>query len=158
MIFLQTENGDGFRMSSSALHLLCTLFLLLLHQFHLRSSGLRSKRLGTTALEDVCFSLFALHNKHSNREMVLIAVVNGMSCISVVVVVQSLSCVGLFCNPVTVAHQPPLSIGFSRQEYWSGFPIPPPGDLPNPEIKPTSPALAGTFFTKSHLGRPFNRP
>ena len=158
MIFLQTENGDGFRMSSSALHLLWTLFLLLLHQFHLRSSGIRSRRLGTTALEDVCFSLFALHNKYSNREMVLIAVVIGMSCISVVVVFQSLSCVGLFGNPVTVAHQAPLSIGFSRQEYWRGFPIPPPGDLPNPEIKPTSPALAGTFFTTEPPGKTFQSP
>ena len=50
----------------------------------------------------------------------------------------------------TVAHQAPLSIGFSRQEYWSGLPCPPPGDLPNPSIKPvslTSLALAGRFFT-----------
>ena len=39
------------------------------------------------------------------------------------------------------------SMGFSRQEYWSGLPFPPPGDLPDPGIKPTSPALAGTFFT-----------
>ena len=45
-----------------------------------------------------------------------------------------------------VAHQAPLSLGFSRQEYWSGFPFPPPGDLPDPGIKPVSPALAGGFF------------
>ena len=51
-----------------------------------------------------------------------------------------------------VAHQAPLSMGFSRQEYWSGLPCPPPGDLPNPGIEPVSltfPALAGGFFTTS---------
>ena len=47
----------------------------------------------------------------------------------------------------TVAHQPPLSMGFFRQEYWSRMPFPPPGDLPNPGIKPTSPCIAGGFFT-----------
>ena len=52
----------------------------------------------------------------------------------------------------TVACQGPLSMGFSRQEYWSGLPCPPPGNLPNPGIEPTSlmsPALAGGFFTSS---------
>ena len=52
----------------------------------------------------------------------------------------------------TVAHQAPLSTGFSRQEYWSGLLCPSPGDLPNPGIEPislTSPALAGGFFTTS---------
>ena len=44
-------------------------------------------------------------------------------------------------TPWTVALQAPLSMRFSRQEYWSGLPFPPPGDLPNPEIKPGSPAL-----------------
>ena len=55
-----------------------------------------------------------------------------------------------FVIPWTVAHQTPLSMGFSRQEYWSGLPCPPPGDLPNPGIKPmspASPALAGWYFT-----------
>ena len=47
----------------------------------------------------------------------------------------------LFVTLWTVAHQAPLSMGFSRQEYWSGLPCPPPGDLPNPGIKPRSPAL-----------------
>ena len=42
----------------------------------------------------------------------------------------------LFVTPWTVAHQTPLSMGFSRQEYWSGLPCPPPGGLPNPGIKP----------------------
>ena len=45
------------------------------------------------------------------------------------------------CDPWTVARQAPLTMGFSRQEYWSGLPFPSPGDLPNPGIKPKSPAL-----------------
>ena len=49
--------------------------------------------------------------------------------------------VQLFVTPWTVAHQAPLSMGFSRQEYWSGLPFPSPGDLPNPGIKSGSPAL-----------------
>ena len=60
-----------------------------------------------------------------------------------------LICVQLFANPWTVAHQAPLSTGFFRQEYSSGLPFPPPGDLLDPGIKPvslTSPALAGGFF------------
>ena len=62
---------------------------------------------------------------------------------------QSLSCVQFFAAPWTVAHQVPLSMEFSRQEYWSGFPFLSPRDLPNPGIKPTLPALAGKFFTTS---------
>ena len=55
-----------------------------------------------------------------------------------------------FVTPWTVARQAPLSMAFSRQEYWSGLPCPPPGDLPDPGIEPmslTSPALAGMVFT-----------
>ena len=51
-----------------------------------------------------------------------------------------ISCVQLLANLWTVAHQAPLSMGSYRQEYWSGLPFPPPGDLPNPGIKPVSPA------------------
>ena len=65
-----------------------------------------------------------------------------------VVAVQSLSCDGSFVTPWTVALQAPLSVEFSRQEYWSGLTFPPPpGGLPDAGIKPTSPALAGVFFT-----------
>ena len=56
---------------------------------------------------------------------------------------------------ISAALQAPLSMGFSRQEYWTGLPCPPPGDLPNTGIKPrslTSPALAGRFFTTSATG------
>ena len=63
-----------------------------------------------------------------------------------------LSCVRLFATLQTVAHHAPLSMRFSRQEYWSGLPFPPPGDLPDSGIKPMtlmSPVLAGGFFTTS---------
>ena len=58
----------------------------------------------------------------------------------------------LFVTPWTVSCQAPLSMGFSRQEYWSKLPFPPPGDLPDPGTEPMSlmsPALAGGFFTTS---------
>ena len=48
-------------------------------------------------------------------------------------------------------------MGFPRQEYWSGLPCPPPGDLPNPGIELTSPALAVKFFTAEPTGKPINR-
>ena len=60
--------------------------------------------------------------------------------------------VRLFAILWTVAHQAPLSIGFSRQEFWSGLPFPSPGDLPEPRTEPaslTSPELSGRFFTTS---------
>ena len=60
--------------------------------------------------------------------------------------VLSFSRVQLFETPWTVAHQAPLSMGFPRQEYWSGLPFSSPGDLPDSGIKPASPALAGRFF------------
>ena len=56
-------------------------------------------------------------------------------------------------NLWTVARQTPLSMGFPRQEYWSGLLFPPPADLPNPRIKPRSPTLAGRFFTAETLGK-----
>ena len=56
-------------------------------------------------------------------------------------------------TPWTVAHQAPLSMGFLRQESWSGLPFPSPGDLPDPGIEPVSPALAGRFFTPVPAGK-----
>ena len=67
---------------------------------------------------------------------------------------QSLSHVRLFVNPWTVALQAPLSMEFSRQGYWSGLPFPSPGDIPDPGIKPGSPALACGFFTAEPPGKP----
>ena len=65
--------------------------------------------------------------------------------------------VWLSVTPWTVAHQAPLSMGFSRQEYWSGLPFPTLGDLPNPGIEPMSlmsPALTSGFFTGALPGKP----
>ena len=65
-------------------------------------------------------------------------------------VLSRFTCIQLCATLWTIARQASLSMGFSRQGYWSGLPCPPPGDLPSPGIKPTSlksPALAGGFFT-----------
>ena len=62
--------------------------------------------------------------------------------------------VRLFAAPWTAAHQAPLFKDFSRQEYRSGFPRPPPGDLPDSGIKPSPPALAGGFFSVEPPGKP----
>ena len=67
---------------------------------------------------------------------------------------QSLSCVELFVTQWTVSCQAPLSMGFPRQESWNGLSFPSPGDLPNTGIEPTSPALAGGFFTTEPPGKP----
>ena len=56
------------------------------------------------------------------------------------------SCVQLFATPWAVAYEAPPSIGFSRQEYWSGLPFPSPEDLPNPGIEPESPVLQADAF------------
>ena len=61
---------------------------------------------------------------------------------------------GSSCDPIDCSPQAPLSMGFSRQEHWSGLPCPPPGDLPDPRIRAKSlmpPASAGGFFTISGI-------
>ena len=62
--------------------------------------------------------------------------------------------VQLFAILWTVAHQAPLAREVFLKEYWSGLPFPPPRDLPDPGIEPTSPALAGRFFTTEPPGKP----
>ena len=59
-----------------------------------------------------------------------------------------------FVTPWTVGHQTSLSMGFPRQEYWTEWPFPSPGDLPNPGIKPDSSVLVGVFFTNEPPGKP----
>ena len=68
--------------------------------------------------------------------------------------VKSLSRVRLFATSWTVAHQAPPSMGFSRQEYWSGLPLPSPGDLPDPGIEPWSPAFQADALTSEPPGKP----
>ena len=78
-------------------------------------------------------------------------------CISLACMLSHFSCVLLFATPWTVACQAPLSMGFSRQEYWSELPCPPPEDLPNPGIEPTSvmsPALQGDSLLPAQPGKP----
>jgi len=79
---------------------------------------------------------------------------DSYSPLKVEVKVKSLSCVQLFATPWTVARQAPPSMGFSRQEYWSGLPMPSPGDLPHPGIKPMSPALRADALTSEPPGKP----
>ena len=64
----------------------------------------------------------------------------------------------LFATPWTIALQVPMSIEFSRREYWSGLPCPPPGVLPDPGIEPASLASAGRFFTTELPGKPMDYP
>ena len=71
-----------------------------------------------------------------------------------VATVQSLSHVRLFCDPMDCSPPGSSVHGFPKQGYWSGLPFPSPGHLPNPEIKPTSPASAGRFFTIEPPGKP----
>ena len=73
---------------------------------------------------------------------------------------KSLQSCPTLATPWTVAHQAPLSMWFPRQKYWSVLPFPPPGDLPNPGIKPQYPAssvLAGRFFTTSATCSAYDR-
>ena len=97
-----------------------------------------------------CLELCKAHSKCSDPVQ--------CTCLGAVCVL-ALSRVCLFVTPWTVACQAPLSMGFSRQEYWSGLPFPPPDDVPDSGIEPTSPvspALAGGFFTTVTLGKPLN--
>ena len=68
---------------------------------------------------------------------------------------QSLSHIQLFVTLWTVAHQPPLTMGFPREEYWNGLSFSSPGDLPNPGIEPKPPALASGFFTTEPPEKPY---
>ena len=70
---------------------------------------------------------------------------------------RSLNCVQAFGTPWTIARQIPLSMEYSREEYCSELPFPPPGDLPNPGTEPMSPALADGFFTTELPGKPGTR-
>ena len=58
------------------------------------------------------------------------------------------------CDPMDVAHQAPPSMGFSRQEYWSGVPLPSPEDLPDPRFEPRSPAFQADALTSEPPGKP----
>ena len=82
------------------------------------------------------YSMTLFHNK--------ILIINNCFVVAVISLPRG---VQLFVTPWTVTHQVSLSMGFPRQESWSGLTFPSPGHIPNPGIKPVSPALAGGFFT-----------
>ena len=75
-------------------------------------------------------------------------------CVCVCVRMHAVSHVQLFASPCTVAQQAPLSLEFSRQEYWSWLPFPSPGDLPHPQMEARSSALANGLFTTEPPGKP----
>ena len=84
-------------------------------------------------------------------QLLLLIIIIGILILKVKV--KSLSRVQLFVTTWTVAHQAPPSVGFSRQEYWSGLPFPSPGDLPNPGIEPGSPALQADALPSEPTGK-----
>ena len=121
----------------------------------------------TTSTTWECQNYISINqNKNENRKQqdnpvpsLLLAPCNEgwLPLVFIIVHAPSLSHVQLFETPWTIACQAPLSLGLFRQEYWSGLPCPPPGDLPNPGIEstsPVSPALAGGFFTTEPPGKP----
>ena len=92
-------------------------------------------------------SLHSIPKKHNAKEL-------SNHTNALISQVKSLSRVRLFATPWTVAYQAPPSMGFSRQEYWSGLPFPSPGDLPDPGIEPRSPALQADTLTSESPGKP----
>ena len=103
-------------------------------------SGLISFRMDWLDLLAVQGPLKNLLQHHSSKASVL-------QCSTESLKVNLLSCVRLVTTPWTVAHQAPPSMGFSRQEYWSGLPFPSPGDLPDPGIEPRSPTSQADALT-----------
>ena len=100
--------------------------------------------------------IIKIADQKSNQFIVFVVVVTH---IRVRVYSIAKSCLTL-CNPIGCSHQTPLSMGFSRQKYWSGLPFSPPGHLPNPGVEPMSPAcfaLAGGFFTTEPPRKPLHR-
>ena len=83
----------------------------------------------------------------------MICLYTGILCVCML---SHFSHVQLFAMPWTVARQTPLSMGFSRQVYWSGLPCPPPGNLPNPGIEPRSPTLQADCLPAEPLEKPMN--
>ena len=99
-----------------------------------------------------CWFFFYFYSYYSCSKIIELTTVILLKWARHCAALSRFSCVRLFTTSWTVAHQAYLSIGFSRQEYWSGLPCLPPGDLPNPGIEPTSLmslASAGGFFTTS---------
>ena len=141
----------------SKMHMLTTLFTLLINSpssFHCFISSTTDHLLRYWILDVSRFNLLILFScllqleckLHEVRVCVCfvhwyILSLENKAYHMMCVCVKSLSRVQLFVTPWTVAHQAPLSMGFSRQEYWSGLPFPFPGHVPDPGIEPGSPTL-----------------
>ena len=103
-----------------------------------------------TCVTFICCQVGSLSLDHLGSPKDVVHIHNGM--LLLLLLPSRFSRVRLFATQWTVAHQAPLSMGLSWQEYWSGLPFPAPGDLPDPGIEPTSlmsPALAGGLFTSN---------
>ena len=92
--------------------------------------------------------------KYKLKQQAVFRAVLSLGIMTVCVCVKSLSRVRFFATPWTVARHAPLSMGFSKQEYWSGLPFPSPGDLPNPGIKSGSSALQADALSSEPPRKP----
>ena len=101
--------------------------------------------LQNTSMHDFYFE-WEVEYTTNGKEILIFVLIN--SCAGM------LSLIWLFATPWTVAHQAPLFMEFSRQEYWSRMPFPTPADLPNPGIEPESLVLADRFFITESPGKP----
>ena len=111
--------------------------------------------LGWSILDIFCWHSAQVDDLTHTHSAIFVSPLKPLRCVCMCVCACEcirFSCVWLFATQRTRARQAPLSMGFSRQEYWSGLPCPPPGDLANPGMEPASltfPALAGGFLTTS---------
>ena len=129
----------------------------MIQQFHFQWIYLEAESLRDICTLMVIEELFIIVQKYKHLRCLSEAEwINKMCYIhKVKVKVKSLSRVRLFANPWMVTYQAPRSTGFSRQEYWSGLPFPFPGDLPNPGVKPGSPALQADALLFKPPGKPY---
>ena len=112
--------------------------------------GFNSASILTDCVTASCLSLLTSRSKSVKISITL--VIMRIKLVNMCIHAKSPQPYPTLCDLIDWAHQAPLSMGFFRQEYWSGLPCPLPGDLPNPGTEPvglTSPALAGRFFTTS---------
>ena len=104
----------------------------------------------------MCLALGCIDDRKARNKMLACRQGHQFSFLWCLVRVKSLSPVRLFATPWTVAYQDPLSMVFSRQEYWSGLPYPSPGDLPDPGIEPRSPTSPADILPSEPPGKPKN--
>ena len=135
---------------------LTKLNILLPYNLRMSFLGIYLKEVKTYLHKSTCIwmlvaALFIITKTEINHQSSVGEQVHKLQYIQIV---KSLICVRLFATPWTGAHQAPPSMGFSRQEYWSGLPFPSPGDLPDPGIEPRSPALQADALTSEPPGKP----